>query len=153
MHHTAIDCLCLIFHVKLLYCAIDWNVNLAYIIMCVWCTLYQEGISGTWTPGWILAQRRTLFYCLQDGMLQEADLRKARCIGEGDCCLYHAIYCIFSNLIRTSFCRFLKWKKVSLQIWSAPFLQPSLAYKADWLNNIGCYQCFNCYPTNAPCVK
>jgi len=21
------------------------------------------------------------------------------------------------------------------------------------LNNIGCYQCFNRYPTNAPCVK
>jgi len=28
-----------------------------------------------------------------------------------------------------------------------------LAYKADWLNNIGFYQRFNRYPTNAPSVK
>ena len=58
------------------------------------------------------------------------------------------------NLIRTSFCRFLKRKKkVSSRFQSAPFLQPPLAYKANWLNNIGCYQCFNRYPTNAPCAK
>lgn len=50
--------------------------------MYVLCTLYQEGISGMWTSGWILVQKRTLFYCVQDGTLQEADLRKARCIGE-----------------------------------------------------------------------
>jgi len=28
-----------------------------------------------------------------------------------------------------------------------------LAYKADLLNNTGCYQCFNRYLTNVPCVK
>jgi len=80
MHHTAVDCLCLSPNIKLLYCAIDWNVNLAYNV----CLMYfvQEGISGTWTSGWILAQNRTIFYCLKDGTLQEADLRKARCIGE-----------------------------------------------------------------------
>jgi len=48
---------------------------------------------------------------------------------------------------------FLKEKKISSRFQSAPFLQPPLAYKADWLNNTGCYQCFNRYPTNAPCVK
>jgi hypothetical protein len=47
-------------------------------------------------------------------------------------------YRIFSNLIRTSFCRFLKKKKVSSRFQSAPFLQLPLAYKADWLNNIAC---------------
>jgi hypothetical protein len=50
--------------------------------MCVLNTLYQECISGVWTSGWILVHKRTLFYCVQDGTLQEADLRKARCIGE-----------------------------------------------------------------------
>jgi len=44
-----------------------------------WCFI-KEGVSGTWTSGWILAHKRTLFYRLQDGTLQEADLRKARCI-------------------------------------------------------------------------
>jgi hypothetical protein len=42
-----------------------------------------------------------------------------------------AKYRIFSNLIRTSFCRFLKRKKVSSRFQSALFLQPPLAYKAD----------------------
>jgi len=51
-----------------------YNACLTYFV--------QEGISGTWTSGWILAQKRALFYCLQGGTLQEADLRKARCIGE-----------------------------------------------------------------------
>jgi hypothetical protein len=82
MHHTSSESLCFSSYVKLLYNANDLNINMAYIIMCVLCTLYQEGISGTWTSGWILAQKRTLFYCVQDGTLQEADLRKARCIGE-----------------------------------------------------------------------
>jgi hypothetical protein len=37
------------------------------------------------------------------------------------------------NLIRTSFRRFLKRKKkVSSRFQSAPFVQPLLAYKADW---------------------
>jgi len=40
-------------------------------------------------------------------------------------------YRIFSNPIRTNFCRFLKRKKVSSRFQSAPFLQPPLAYKAD----------------------
>jgi hypothetical protein len=57
-------------------------ISMAYIVVYVLCTSYQEGISGAWTSGWILAQKRTLFYCVQDGKLQEADLRKARCIGE-----------------------------------------------------------------------
>ena len=56
------------------------------------------------------------------------------------------------NLIHTSFCRFFT-RKNSSRFQSAPFLQPPLACKADWLNNIECYQCFNRYPTNAPCVK
>jgi len=43
-------------------------------------------------------------------------------------------YRIFSNLIRTSFCRFLKRKKISSRFQSATFLQPSLAYKADWFS-------------------
>jgi hypothetical protein len=34
-------------------------------------------------------------------------------------------------------------KKVSSRFQSAPFLQPPPAYKADWLNNTGCYQCSN----------
>ena len=63
-------------------------------------------------------------------------------------------YRISSNPIRTSICRFLKrGGGISSRFQSAPFLQPPLAYKADWLNNTGCYQCFNRYPTNAPCVK
>jgi hypothetical protein len=41
------------------------------------------------------------------------------------------------NLVRTSFADFLNEKKVSSRFQSAPFLQPPLAYKADWLNNIG----------------
>ena len=40
-------------------------------------------------------------------------------------------YRIFLNLIRTSFCLFLKIKKKSTRIQSAPFLQPPLTYKAD----------------------
>ncbi|XP_069692438.1 arf-GAP with Rho-GAP domain, ANK repeat and PH domain-containing protein 1 [Periplaneta americana] len=44
-----------------------------------WCYL-KEGISGAWTSGWILIQKRTMFYCVQKGALQEADLRKARCV-------------------------------------------------------------------------
>ena len=76
----SVDCLCLSSYIKLLYCAVDWNANVAYDV----CLMYfvQEGISGTWTSGWILAQKRTLFYCVQDGTLQEADVRKARCIVE-----------------------------------------------------------------------
>ena len=62
------------------------------------------------------------------------------------------IFRIFSNPIHTSFCRFLKRKKnVSSRFQSAPFLQPPLAYKADWLNNIGCYQCFNLNPLRKQC--
>jgi len=41
----------------------------------------------------------------------------------------NSYYRIFSNLIRTSFCRFLNRKKKKKK--SAPFLQPPLAYKAD----------------------
>ena len=60
-------------------------------------------------------------------------------------------YSIFSNLIRTCFCRILKRKKeVSSRFHSSPIRQPHLAFKADWLNNIRCYQC---YPIKAPCVK
>jgi hypothetical protein len=59
--------------------------------MYVLCVLYQEGISGAWTFGWILAQRRMLFYCVQAGILQEADLRKARCIGEKELCIIYSV--------------------------------------------------------------
>jgi len=48
---------------------------------------------------------------------------------KGDQCV---TYRTFSNLIRTSFCRFLTRKnKVSSRFQSAPFLQPPLAYKLD----------------------
>ncbi|CAG2055121.1 unnamed protein product [Timema podura] len=43
-----------------------------------WCFL-KEGVSGLWNLAWILLHKRTLFYCLTDGTLQEADLRKAIC--------------------------------------------------------------------------
>ena len=35
------------------------------------------------------------------------------------------------NLIRTSFCRFLKRKKCEFAVRGSPFLRPPLAYKAD----------------------
>nr|CAD7256464.1 unnamed protein product [Timema shepardi] len=43
-----------------------------------WCFL-KEGVSGLWNLAWILLHKRTLFYCLTNGTLQEADLRKAIC--------------------------------------------------------------------------
>ena len=61
-------------------------------------------------------------------------------------------YRIFSNLIRTSFCRFPKRKKCqfAVPVRTFPSTAPCLQGR---LNNIGCYQCSNRYPTNTPCVK
>ncbi|XP_049784428.1 arf-GAP with Rho-GAP domain, ANK repeat and PH domain-containing protein 2 [Schistocerca cancellata] len=42
-----------------------------------WCFL-KEGINGIWHTGWILITERTLLYCITNGAVQEADLRKAR---------------------------------------------------------------------------
>ncbi|PSN41421.1 hypothetical protein C0J52_16872 [Blattella germanica] len=39
----------------------------------------KEGISGTWTSGWILVHKRSLVYTVQDSSVKESDLRKARC--------------------------------------------------------------------------
>ena len=55
--------------------------------------------------------------------------------GKFQCFIYCAFwsYRIFSNLIRTSFCLFLKRKKKKFAVLTASFLQPPLAYKADWI--------------------
>jgi len=65
------------------------------------------------------------------------------------------VYRIFSNLIHTSFCRFLKKKKKKLLRGSNPhlsFKRPLPTRQTDWII-LDVYQCFNRYPTNASCVK
>jgi len=72
--------------------------------------------------------------------------------GKFQCFIYCAFwsYRIFSNLIRTSFCRFLKLKKsqFAVLIRTFPSTAPCLQGR---LNNTGCYQCFNRYPLHKQC--
>lgn len=49
--------------------------------------MFQEGVTGTWFPAWVLLHQRTLIYTKSLDPLMaitfgELDLRKARCIGK-----------------------------------------------------------------------
>lgn len=53
----------------------------------VFVIFFQEGITGTWFPAWVLLQQRTLIYTKSFEPafainFEYVDLRKARCIGK-----------------------------------------------------------------------
>lgn len=63
------------------------TIFIFFFSQCNYYVLFQEGITGTWFPAWILLQQRTLIYTksLETAFavnFEYVDLRKARCIGK-----------------------------------------------------------------------
>ena len=60
---------------------------------------FQEGVTGSWFPAWALLHQRTLIYTrsLEPVVLEQIDLRKARCIGELPKKLVIAVYRSFHS--------------------------------------------------------
>jgi len=108
-------------------------------LKCIWCHKRNRSIQATTFLGMWQKWKYSNWKCLRTLLTMFTQNLVEISNSEYQFLWVYIPYILESNLhlnlINTSFCRFLKRKIVSSRFKSAPFVQPPLAYKADWLNN------------------